>query len=181
MDGEIIEALLKASLPLGLLSFILYRWSYKTGRLDGSGDRKARKAEMKALRKGARKKNAKTKNPVHNKWMKFGGGFYGLVGMWTFLVVEVLEVYDFATGYEGMDGLVDTLSTLSVFGLLIEFFINSLKNFITAVAWPGYWPDVLQSGQIWVWLLAAYGGYWIGMKAARKLTPSTAIDNDPSP
>jgi hypothetical protein len=170
MDGEIIEAVLKAALPLGVLSYFLFHWSLKAGRLEGAGGRKAFKAEMKAMKKSAKKKKARSRNPVHNKWMKFGGGFYGLVGIWTFLVVEVLEVYDFATGYRGMNGLVETLSTTSFISLAVDFFINSIMNFVTAIAWPAYWPDVLSSENIWIWLFAAYGGYWIGMKIARGRT-----------
>lgn len=167
MVGEIIEAVLKAALPLGVLSYFLFRWSLKAGRLEGVGDRKAFKAEMKAMKKSAKKKKAKSRNPVHNKWMKFGGGFYGLVGLWTFLVIEVKEVYDFATGYRGMDSLVETLSATSFVGLAVEFIVNSFQNFITAIVWPVYWPDVLDSERIWLWLIAGYGGYWLGMKAAR--------------
>ncbi len=167
MDGEIIEAVLKAALPLGVLSYFLFRWSLKAGRLEGAGDRKAFKAEMKAMKKSAKKKKAKSRNPVHNKWMKFGGGFYGLVGLWTFMVVEVKEVYDFATGYRGVDGLVETLSATSFVGLAVEFLVNSFQNFITAIVWPAYWPDVLDSERIWLWLITAYTGYWLGMKAAR--------------
>jgi len=82
-------------------------------------------------------------------------------------VIEALEIYDFANGYEGMDGLVNTLSTSSFPGLAIDFFINSIKNFVQAIAWPGYWPDVLRAGNILIWLIAAYSGYWVGMKIAR--------------
>jgi len=165
MTIEIIEAFLKAALPLGALAYLMFRWSLKAGRLEGAADRKEFKDGMKAMKKN---RKAKSRNPLHNKWMKFGGGFYGLVGLWTFLVIEALEIYDFANGYEGVDGLVDTLSTSSFPGLAIDFFINSIKNFVQAIAWPGYWPDVLQSQNILIWLIAAYGGYWVGMKFARK-------------
>ena len=170
MALEIIEAVLKAALPLGVLSYFLFHWSLKAGRLEGISGQKAFKAEMKAMKKSAKKKKTRSGNPIHNKWMKFGGGFYGLVGMWTFLVIEALEVYDFATGYQGMDGLMNTLNTTSFTGLAVEFLVNSIKNFITAIVWPGYCPDVLDSERIWLWLIAAYAGYWIGMKIARGQT-----------
>jgi len=77
MTMEIIEALLKAALPLGALSYLLFRWSLKAGRLEGADDRRAFKENMKTLKKN---RKAKSRNPLHNKWMKFGGGFYGLMG-----------------------------------------------------------------------------------------------------
>lgn len=171
MVTEILEALLKAALPLGVFSFLMFRWSLKSGRLQGGKDHRALRVEMKALRKTTKSKKAKSRNPLHNKWMKFGGGFYGLVGLWTFLVIEALEIYDFVTGYEGMDSLAQTISATSFIGLAMEFLVNSFKNFITAIIWPGYWPNVLDSQRIWIWAIMAYVGYRIGLKLALQLQP----------
>ncbi|MEE8294825.1 MAG: hypothetical protein V3R64_03860, partial [Sphingomonadales bacterium] len=54
------------------------------------------------------------------------------------------------------------------------FFINSLMNFIWAIAWPGFWASEIKGANILIWLGIAYGGYRLGMKIARnrKLTHS---------
>lgn len=173
MLPEIIEAFLKAALPLGLLSFLLFRWSLKAGRLEASSDSKGFRAGMQAMK---RNRKSKTRNPLHNKWMRFGGGFYGLVGLWTFLVIEAKEIYQFAQSYEGMDGMMDTFSNASIADLGIRFLINSMMNFVSAIAWPGYWSDIIRSQNIWVWVVAAYAGYWVGMKAARQQAKFVTAD-----
>lgn len=167
MIGEAFEALFKAALPLGILSYFLFHGSLVAGRLGKITSRKALKSEFKRIRREARaaKKAGQKRaspNPLYNKWLKFGGGFYGLVALWTFMVIEIQEVIGFLLGFPGLGSLVDQLG----FGLLIEFFINSLANFIRAIAWPVYWPDVLQSERILLWLAIAYAGYWLGMRAA---------------
>ena len=31
-------------------------------------------------------------HPLQKKWAKFGGGFYGIVAFFTYIVVEVIEI-----------------------------------------------------------------------------------------
>ncbi len=168
MISETFEALFKAALPLGILSYFLFHWSLASGRLGDITGRKAFKSELKRMRreaKAAKKAGQKhaSANPLHNKWLKFGGGFYGLVALWTFAVIEAREVYDFFMDFTGLSGIVEQLGL----GLVIEFFVNSLINFIKAIGWPGYWPQVLNSERILLWLILAYAGYWAGIRAAR--------------
>ncbi|MEE8295185.1 MAG: hypothetical protein V3R64_05695, partial [Sphingomonadales bacterium] len=135
MVWEIIEALFAVALPLGILSYLLVSWSIKTGRLSGEGDHKSQRAEIKAMRKAQKVKKTKTKNPIHNKWLKFGGRFYGAVGLYTFLIIEIREVVDFINGYESVEATMATLGNSSLIGTVISFFVNSLMNFIWAIAW----------------------------------------------
>ena len=132
--------------------------------------RKAEKKRQKQARKQATENiDAPAEAPVavdqpkkfdllHGKWMKFGGGFYGVVAFYTYILVELPEVRDFFVSLARMfeHGLVS---------LVIQFFIESLKNFIAAIAWPAYWLSRIQHDQ-WLWILGAYAGYWIGSKAA---------------
>ena len=167
MVGEIIEALFAAALPLGILSYLLASWSIKTGRLSGKGDHKSMRAEIKALRKSGKVKGAKTKNPIHNKWLKFGGRFYGAVALYTFLIIEIREVGDFINGYESVEATIATLGNSSLISTVVSFFVNSLVNFIWAIAWPGFWAGEIQGEYLVIWLGIAYGGYRLGMFLAR--------------
>ena len=101
-------------------------------------------------------------NPVHNKWLAFGGGFYGVVGLLTYLVVELGEISDFITGF---DGFLSFFSNISL-GLFIGLFIDSIVNFVVAIAWPAYWLSDINSDYIWMWFVAAYAGYWAGTRFA---------------
>ena len=165
MAEVFFQALLKAALPVAALTFLLFYWSFKTGRLTGAGGKKGLEAELKALQAGE-KKGEKTKNPVHNKWMEFGGGFYGVIALFTFIIIEALEVWDFAANFAGVS---QTLQSLGI-ELVIGFFVESIMNFIAAIAWPAYWIAEIDTGHIWLWFLLAYGGYWAGMKLARSTT-----------
>lgn len=167
MMGEIIEALFAAALPVGILSFLLITWSLKSGRLTGANNR-ALRDQLKAMKKSRKAKEAKTKNPVHNKWLKFGGGFYGTVALYTFLIIEIREVIRFAQGYEGVEAAMAKLGNASFFDLAVNFFVNSLMNFIWAVAWPGFWAPKLHGAYVMVWFVIAYAGYWLGLNLARR-------------
>jgi hypothetical protein len=104
-------------------------------------------------------------DPVLEKWFSFGGGFYGIVALFTWLVIEWNEVWGFLVN---LPGIVFSFDVGSLISLVISFFIESLMNFITAIAWPMYWLGV--AGNPWVWIAVAYGGYWLGIKAARHVT-----------
>lgn len=171
MGEEILKALYTVALPVGVLSFLLFRWSVKSGRLSTGSDSRALKEELKAMKRGRKNNKTRSKNPLHNKWMRFGGGFYGAVGLYTFFLIEGREVIDLAQGYEGMDAMMASVGNASFADLLVQFFVNSLKNFISAVAWPGYWAPGLSGNAILVWFALTYGAYWLGMKLARKTAP----------
>jgi hypothetical protein len=109
------------------------------------------------------RKSAEKLDPVLEKWFSFGGGFYGLVALYTWLVIEWNEVWGFLSD---LPGIVFSVDLGALIGLVVGFFIESLMNFITAIAWPIYWLDV--AGNPWVWIAVAYGGYWLGIKAAQQ-------------
>ena len=98
-----------------------------------------------------------------SKWMEFGGGFYGVVAVLTYLVVEGREVYDFLTSEET---IMATLAALGI-GDLVQFFINSLMNFITAITWPVYWMGKTSYFSTWIWFLVVYAGYVAGQFLAK--------------
>jgi hypothetical protein len=52
--------------------------------------------------------------------------------------------------------------------LAINLFIESIMNFVAAIAWPVYWLGRAQP--FWLWLIVAYAGYWLGVRAAQKVT-----------
>ncbi|NRB71651.1 MAG: hypothetical protein HRU51_07030 [Xanthomonadales bacterium] len=165
--GELTEslasALLIGALPVFFLTFVIVQWSLKRGLFTGDSDAQLQ-TDIDQLRKRQKDgedeaKDAPQLNPAERQWLQFGGRFYGMVALYTWLREEWFEVVDL------LQSLGDLLRLdLSV---LIDFFIDSLMNFVTAIAWPAYWLARVQEHQ-WLWVLLAYGAYLAGMRAARR-------------
>jgi len=102
---------------------------------------------------------------IQKKWAKFGGGFYGIVAFFTYLVVEIREV---ANVIINIGGLWEFIKHLDI-GVIIELLINAFINFITAMVWPLYWMKRIDTNQVWMFFVAAYGGYVLGLKLAQQL------------
>ena len=159
--SALFNALLTAGLPLFLLTFVVVTWALHAGRLSGGTVRTVQDS-MRAL--GASQKDRKTRekvDPVTHQWLRFGGGFYGLVALYTWLLIEWDDLASFFTG---IWRLVFRLDLGAVIGLAVNLFIESIMNFVVAIAWPAYW--LAEYRQPWLLLLAAYGGYWLGIEAA---------------
>lgn len=187
MWRELIRALVQAGLPVAVTSYALVWWALKNNYLENASGLGDVEREFKRLSKDKKKsgknggnavsRNARKllgaepedsidqpgrMNPVHNKWLAFGGGFYGVVALLTYAVVEFGEIRDFVARY---DGLFNMISQLSL-NMLIEVVVNAFVNFIVAIAWPVYWLGDIAGNYIWVWFAVAYGGYWLGCNLA---------------
>ena len=101
-----------------------------------------------------------------NKWLSFGGGFYGLVAVLTYIIVEAQEIFDLFSMPESGS---EIFSGISI-GMLVNFFIDSLMNFVTAISWPVYWMNT-GNAPFWKWFLAAYGGYITGKTLVKTYYP----------
>jgi hypothetical protein len=166
--SSLFEVIIKLGIPVGVLSYLMVSWAFKKGVLQEKGEMKALSAEIKALKQARKeeKKNGGKKpkiNPIQAKWLKFGGGWYGIVAMYTYGLVEFNELREFVAN---LGGFVEMISNFHV-RMIIEIFVEGLKNFITAITWPYYWMKEFGSSQMWYWMGIAYGGYWLGMKAAQ--------------
>ena len=190
MIAELFRAVFLGAPPVAVTSFLLTWWALKHdyfGRITSLRELedkvrqhtkavKAKKKENKRRKKGrsSGKSGAlgwagagatpadRKFHPAHSKWLAFGGGFYGVLGLLTYAVIECVEIRDF---FANFDGLVHFLRTIS-FDLLVNLLINSIMNFVAAIAWPFYWMTNIHSQHIWLWFLAAYGGYYAGTRFA---------------
>jgi hypothetical protein len=184
MLWELIRAMFLAGVPVALASYLLVWWSLRRGYLGPAGSVRDMEKSMKALskkrrqarkqRKAARKGGKEAPDvegigtaddridPVHKKWLAFGGGFYGIVGLLTYAVVEVGELRDFFQGFESIAALLAQFG----FDMLVNLLIDAVMNFVVAIAWPMYWMSEIQMKEAWIWFGAAYFGYWAGVKGA---------------
>jgi len=181
MIAEIIRAALMGAMPVAAFSFLLIQWSIASGRLERpSGDenykrqmkKQSKAAKIEALQDAIDKKEGvkKDKKPffhkraggdlLYGKVMTFGGGFYGTMALLTYILIEIAEIWQFLgvlvspSQWENKLGL----------GLLIEFFINSIMNLVSAFIWFITLPNHIDMGNGWIWLGAAYAGYALGTR-----------------
>jgi hypothetical protein len=189
MLAELFRAVLMAGVPVALASYLLVWWALREGYVGSANSLKDVEQSIKLLSKeksAARKRERKnrkhakrgraagvapslersvsgqTMNPFHGKWLAFGGGFYGVVGLLTYAVVELRELRDFFLGFESLSAL------FAHFGLdmLIGILIGAVKNFAAAIAWPLYWLADIHSNYVWIWFIVAYAAYWAGARLA---------------
>jgi len=147
-------------------------WSLEKGYLSELIDTKALGREIKAMSgknkdksKQKKKEALKSLHPVQRKWKKFGGGFYGIVGFFTYLVIEFFEIIGMI---RNLGGFFEFIKQFGV-DVIVQLLVSALTNFIAAVVWPLYWLRRIDTDQPWVWFVVAYGGYWAGLKLAQAL------------
>ncbi len=171
MIVEALQALLMAAAPVGLATFGMVYLALNRGYLQPGTDGAAGiGAELKKMSRKDRKKHDKKKDFLHHNWLKFGGGFYGIVALVTYALVELEEIIDFFRNFESFSHFIDTIGI----SLIINFFINSLLNFITAITWPVHWMSEIDTDQKLMWLLAAYLGYLAGARLAHVFVERSA-------
>ncbi|MEP0202782.1 MAG: hypothetical protein ABJ084_14320 [Halioglobus sp.] len=168
---NLFNALFVAGLPMFFLSFALVSWALHDGKLAGETVTQLR-GSIASLSKAHKGKGQQQKaDPALRHWFRFGGGFYGLVALYTWLLIEADDLLEF---FGGLANIVVNLDPGALLGLLIEIFVESLINFVAAIAWPSYWLSAWSSP--WLLLAAAYAGYWLGIKAARRATQHPQLD-----
>ena len=165
---EVFWALLMVGIPIGVFTLAIVWWALQRGHFQETLDIKALEREIKAMSKNNKKNKKEDKpdlHPVQKKWAKFGGGFYGIVAFFTYVVVEVTEIISMVMNFGGFFGFLKQLDLDVIINMLVE----ALTNFITAMVWPLYWMRRIDTDQTWVWFVMAYVGYWAGLKLAQIL------------
>jgi len=166
---EVFWAILIVGVPVALFTLAMVWWALGRGFLKESSDTKALQQELNSMSKKNKKKKesepGSTPHPLQKKWMKFGGGFYGIVAFFTYIVVEVMEISSMIMNFGGLLGFLKQLN----FNVLINFLVEAFMNFVTAMMWPMYWMRRIDTDQTWIWFVVAYAGYWVGLKLAQTI------------
>ncbi|MEX2470299.1 MAG: hypothetical protein WD396_11130 [Pseudohongiellaceae bacterium] len=157
---DLFMAALLLGLPMVVLSWFLFLWLFASGEVSPEGDRKAITSELKKARKKIAQKERSNAHYVYDKWMWFGSGFYGLAGLWTFAVIEIMQLFGFLLDFPGWSRLLEN----GLPSFIIEFLVNQLVNLLQGLVWFSWWP----AESILLWLLVAYLGYWSGVELARR-------------
>lgn len=159
--------LILAFVGTGAVSFLLFFLMLKQGKDDSVSIIEGKdKAGLKRLKQDLKQEQWTPQNLLMSKWVAFGGGFYGVMAVLTYIIVEFFEVVDFLTSESS---IIETISSLSVRDF-VDLFINSIMNFVTAITWPVYWMKNTEGYATWVWFLVVYLAYTCGQFLAKNMT-----------
>lgn len=159
--------LILAFISTAAVSFLLFYVLMKQSKAESIAAIESKdKAGLKKMKAELKTERLSWQNIIMSKWVAFGGGFYGVMAVMTYVVVEFNEVVDLLTSEAT---LMATIAELGV-GDLINFFINSIMNFVAAITWPVYWMNKVEGHSIWVWFLVVYAGYAVGQFLAKNST-----------
>lgn len=163
---EILLTFLGLGIPVLALTWYMFGRLYQAGELERGHTGKALGQSLKELKAKNKAPETRSKDFLHNRWMRFGGGFYGLTALWTFAVIEALDLTGFIWNFPGFAALFAD----GVISFLVDVFTNQITNFVSAMVWFTYWGG--DGGSIFVTFFIAYGAYLAGLKLAREdVTP----------
>lgn len=161
MVFELIKAIVLAGLPIAAFSYYLIMLTRKKTLLKSTNVRQLQK-ELKTLEHSKEPEQTFWESALQRKFLTFGGGFYGIVTLITYLHIELYQIAGFIGGiFEGKSIFSD-----GIVSLIIAFFIDLVKNLITAFIWPTYWFEYLPIGIFWIWLIVAILAHSMATKYA---------------
>lgn len=154
------EAVIKIGAPLTFSAWFLFTWLYRSGEIDRADNHRVIKTRLKGMKKSFSREKDGNVGYVYNKWTQFGSGFYGLAGLWTFVVIEFIDFVSFVFNFPGYAALTEG----GLLSFVFDFLINQLTNMLSALLWFTYWP----ADSMLIWVLVAYLGYLLGIELARR-------------
>jgi hypothetical protein len=154
---ELLEAVIKLGLPVFGVSWWAIHRLYKKGDITPGADHRTVKSDLKAFRKKWRKNKGTEHDLMENKWMRFGGGFYGITALTTFILIELGEVIGF---FQNLSAIGDLFNN-GVIALVVDILVGQIRNFISALIWFTYWAD--EDRSIFIWIGVAYASYLLGI------------------
>ena len=158
---ELLWASLALGLPVAAMSWYLARRLYRSGKLSINDDLRAVRKNIGKIRRKD-KNHSQQANFLEKRWMKFGGGFYGITAVTTWLIIELGETMQFIVNFPGVSAILGN----GIGSFIFNFFVNQLQNFLTALLWFTYWGD--DGRNVIIWIAVPYVAYLAGIFFARK-------------
>lgn len=176
---EVMRAIFFSAIPVFLVAYFMISHAMLSNRLGRFSDNKSLQSAMKDMSK-KHKQDKKTKTDMKgsrhlivNKWLYFGGGFYGLMALMTYVVIEVREIVGFVVNLFDLNWS-QLWSSMSI-DLLVDLLVQAIMNLVDAFVWFRYWADEIDMRNGWYWLIAAYLGYLLGARIAEKYPRKLAL------
>ena len=161
MIADIIKALIFAGIPVALFSYYLVSLTRKNTSLTSNNATELKK-ELKQLSLEENKDDNLLIRLLQKKFMKFGGGFYGIITLMTYLHIEFNQTIDFLKNFTGFQDFIDKIGLK----MMINFIIEAVMNLVSAFLWPIYWVKYLPIDSLSIWLVVAFLAHWFATKYA---------------
>ncbi|WP_156896288.1 hypothetical protein [Aestuariibacter salexigens] len=119
----------------------------------------------KQLKKQAKKNKQKFKtgHSLLDNWLRFGGGYYGIIALIQLFFIELAQVRDFIANWPGLISFIDSLGIRTI----IRFFIEQAMNVVSAFIWPTDYLQRYDVIQLAMLIGVTYFVYELARKAAR--------------
>ncbi len=117
------------------------------------------------LKKRVKQKNGKLKtgNSFLDKWLEFGGGYYGSIALIHLIFIELAQIKEFIADWPGGTEFINGLGI----NTLVTFFIEQIMNFVAAISWPVDYLGRYSIAQIAIFIGITYLAYQVSRKIAR--------------
>jgi hypothetical protein len=158
MVVSFIKLLAILGIPVFLVTWYLFRRLYQRGELTSGADYTAIKSHLKDIKK----QKSGRDNLLHKKWMKFGGGFYGVTAVTTWVWIELVDLWGLIVDFPGFAAIFGD----GVIGFLVGMLVNQFQNFLQALLWFAYWGE--GGGSIFMIIAIAYCSYLLGVRAGER-------------
>jgi hypothetical protein len=162
MPPDLLNAILIVGLPVMAITFVLFAWAYYTGKVIPADDVLEDTEQQIDEMMDDLPEHKKSGNFIMDKWFEFGGGYFGLMMLITFLHLEFMEILDLGSQLAGIDSVSSLVNSL--IQISIQLMIESFMNFINAFMWWNHWSRELPiaEGSGVLWLGVSYVGYVFG-------------------
>lgn len=162
---NLLRAIIELGLPVAALSWLLFYRLYNRGELARDADHKTIRSSLKQIKTSSKNGDKQADHILHKKWMKFGGGFYGVAALWTLIVIEVSGVVS-VIAHPSRN--IESMFEGGVINFIVGWAFGQVTTFVQAITWFNWWAGKGQS--IVFWFLAAMAGYFAGQELARHET-----------
>lgn len=157
---EIFKAIMYAGFPIAIISYYLIIFTSQKTHLVATNASQYKK-EIKTIESDDDETGFFEKL-LRKKLIKFGGGFYGIMTLITYIHVEVYQFIDFIKNFESFSAFIDKIG----FSMILNFFIEAIMNLITALLWPLYWFKYMPIGSFLVWIIVAIVSHTLATRYA---------------
>ncbi|NNJ71794.1 MAG: hypothetical protein HKP09_01295 [Enterobacterales bacterium] len=163
MSEELINAILYSGIPIFLVTLVLSYWAASQG-LDDTEEQSDATKNLSTADEETKPETSKAEhivpknkagNVLHEKWVQFGGGYYGVMALCTYLHIELLEISQALADFESVQDFIQSVNV----DFFVNLFISAIMNMIAAFMWWSHWPKILPIVQPVIWLVCTYAAY----------------------
>ncbi|WP_414828865.1 hypothetical protein [Alteromonas sp. H39] len=95
-------------------------------------------------------------NPLIQKWLAFGGGYYGIIAFVRLLIIEFKQLQDLVNNWKGFEAFAGGVDLNSIIGLIVSVFSAQFQTFAAAISWPAHYISTFTVSQCAAFIIATY-------------------------